>query len=215
MINDLDKNFLKENIKFYNKLTLEEKELFDSKATHTNIEKNKLIHMSENDCSGLIIVLSGSLRAFLTSAEGKEITIYRLLPNDTCILSASCIFNNINFNINIETSEYSEVIILPSNYLSKLSKSNSSLQEYLLEVTQSKLSEVMWIVEQIVFTSFDKRLLNYLEKCNSKIIKITHETIAKDLGTAREVVSRMLKYFEKEGMVKLSRGTIEIINLNK
>ena len=215
MLNDLNKKFLREHIKFYNKLTLEEKELFNSKAIHSHIEKNKLLYISENDCSGLIIVLNGSLRAFLTSAEGKEITIYRLLPNDTCILSASCIFNNINFNINIETSKDTEVLILPSNYLSKLSKSNSALQEYLLDITQSKLSDVMWIIEQIVFTSVDKRILNYLRTFNSKIIKITHETIAKDLGTAREVVSRMLKYFEKEGMVKLSRGTIEIINLNK
>ena len=215
MITDLDKKFLKEHIKFYNNLLKEEKELFDSKLIHTNIEKNKLIHTSDNDCSGLIIILSGQLRVFLNSAEGKEITIYRLLPKDTCILSASCIFNNINFNINIEAYEYTEVLILPSNYLSKLSKSNHSLQEYLLELTQSKLSDVMWIIEQIVFTSVDKRILNYLRTFNSKIIKITHETIAKDLGTAREVVSRMLKYFEKEGMVKLSRGTIEIINLNK
>ena len=77
------------------------------------------------------------------------------------------------------------------------------------------MSEVMWIMEQVLFTSFDKRLKDYLLDFNCKTVKITHNTIAKDLGTAREVVSRMLKHFENEGMIKVSRGVIEIINLNK
>ena len=90
-----------------------------------------------------------------------------------------------------------------------------SLNQYILDLTQSRFSEVMWIMQDIVFTSFDKRLIKYLESFNEKVIKVTHESIANDLGTAREVVSRMLKYFEKEGMVKLSRGSITIIDLNK
>ena len=131
------------------------------------------------------------------------------------ILSASCIFKNIQFNINIDALDHTEVIVFPSEYLQKLSQNNMSLNQYILDLTQSRFSEVMWIMQDIVFTSFDKRLIKYLESFNKKVIKVTHENIANDLGTAREVVSRMLKYFEKEGMVKLSRGSITIIDLSK
>lgn len=219
MLTDLDIKFLNENIPFYKKLSYEEKAIFDSNCINIKFNENHMIHIGENECSGMIIIKQGVLRAFLNSNEGKEITIYKLFNNDICILSASCIFKNINFNINLQAIENTEVLILPSKYVQMLSNKNPALNNYILELTQSKFSEVMWIIEQIVFTSFDKRLINYLEEFrflgNSPILKITHDTIAKDLGTAREVVSRMLKYFEKEGMVKLSRGTIEIINLNR
>ncbi|MGG7176879.1 Crp/Fnr family transcriptional regulator [Clostridium paraputrificum] len=215
MLTDSDINFLNTNLKFYKKLTIEEREIFNSKSFTSIFPKNSAVFSADKECSGLIIVVKGTLRAFLNSPEGKEITIYRLLDRDTCILSASCIFKNIHFNINIEASEDTEVIILPSKYLDSLSKSNPILQQYILELTQSRFSDVMWTIEQLVFTSFDKRLISYLQDYNSETIKITHDAIARDLGTAREVVSRMLKYFEKEGMVKLSRGTINIIDLKK
>lgn len=219
MLKDLDIKFLSDNIPFYKNLPNEDKSIFTSNCINMNFEKNHMIYIGDKECSGMIIIKKGLLRAFLNSNEGKEITIYKLLDNDICILSASCIFKNINFNINIETVESTEVLILPSKYLQILAAKNSDVNNYLLELTQSKFSEVMWVIEQIVFTSFDKRLLNYLEEYsslnNSSSLKVTHDTIAKDLGTAREVVSRMLKYFEKEGLVKLSRGSIEILDLNK
>lgn len=214
MLNKFDIKFLENNIPFYNKLSQSEKELFDSKSIHVKYSNLSPIYISDENCNGLIIVISGILRAFLNSMEGKEITLYRLFQGDTCILSASCIFKNIDFNINLHSLEDTEVIIFPSRYLDQISKSNQYLQQYLLELTQSRFSEVMWVMQDIVFTSFDRRLINYLEEFHSSTIKITHDSIAKDLGTAREVVSRMLKYFEKEGMVKLSRGAIEIIDLN-
>lgn len=219
MLKDLDIKFLNDNIPFYKLLSNEEKEIFNSYCTNVKFEKNHIIYVGEKECSGMIVVKKGILRAFLNSNEGKEITIYKLLDSDICILSASCVFKNINFNINIQAVEEIEVLILPSKYVLMLSNKNPAINNYILELTQSKFSEVMWIIEQIVFTSFDKRLINYLEEYsslgNSSLLRVTHDTIAKDLGTAREVVSRMLKYFEKEGKIKLSRGTIEIIDLYK
>lgn len=215
MLTHLEIDFLKNNIPFYSKLNKEEQEAFDFYAFHTTFKSNSLLNISENECTGLIIVLKGLLRVFLNSPQGKEITLYKLLDGDTCIFTASCIFNNIDFNINIEAIEDTEVIIVPSEYIKLLSNKNIVFQQYLLQLTQSKMSEVMWIMNQILFTSFDERLKNYLLEFNSSSISITHHAIAKDLGTAREVVSRMLKYFEKEGMIKIFRGTIEIIDLNK
>ena len=215
MLNKFDIDFLEKNTQFYSKLTKEDKDVFNSKAIHVNYSKDDSLYSSDKNCNGFITVLTGTLRAFLTSDEGKEITLYRLEKGYSCILSASCIFKNIQFNINIDALENTEAIVLPSEYLQRLSQNNMSLNQYILDLTQSRFSEVMWIMQDIVFTSFDKRLIKYLESFNEKVIKVTHESIANDLGTAREVVSRMLKYFEKEGMVKLSRGSITIIDLNK
>ena len=215
MLNKFDIDFLEKNTQFYSKLTKEDKDLFNSKAIHVTYSKDDSLYFSDKNCNGFITVLSGTLRAFLTSDEGKEITLYRLEKGYSCILSASCIFKNIQFNINIDALEHTEAIVFPSEYLQKLSQNNMSLNQYILDLTQSRFSEVMWIMQDIVFTSFDKRLIKYLESFNKKVIKVTHENIANDLGTAREVVSRMLKYVEKEGMVKLSRGSITIIDLSK
>ena len=215
MLNKFDIDFLENHTQFYSKLTKEDKDIFNSKAIHVMYSKDDSLYFSDKNCNGFITVLSGSLRAFLTSEEGKEITLYRLEKGYSCILSASCIFKNIQFSINIDALENTEAIVLPSEYLQRFSQNNMSLNQYILDLTQSRFSEVMWIMQDIVFTSFDKRLIKYLESFNKKIIKVTHENIANDLGTAREVVSRMLKYFEKEGMVKLSRGSITIIDLNK
>ena len=215
MLNKFDIDFLENHTQFYSKLTKEDKDIFNSKAIHVMYSKDDSLYFSDKNCNGFITVLSGSLRAFLTSEEGKEITLYRLEKGYSCILSASCIFKNIQFSINIDALENTEAIVLPSEYLQRFSQNNMSLNQYILDLTQSRFSEVMWIMQDIVFTSFDKRLIKYLESFNKKVIKVTHENIANDLGTAREVVSRMLKYFEKEGMVKLSRGSITIIDLNK
>lgn len=215
MLNKFDIDFLENHTQFYSKLTKEDKDIFNSKAIHVMYSKDDSLYFSDKNCNGFITVLSGTLRAFLTSEEGKEITLYRLEKGYSCILSASCIFKNIQFSINIDALENTEAIVLPSEYLQRFSQNNMSLNQYILDLTQSRFSEVMWIMQDIVFTSFDKRLIKYLESFNEKVIKVTHESIANDLGTAREVVSRMLKYFEKEGMVKLSRGSITIIDLNK
>lgn len=215
MLSDLDINFLKNNVIFYNKLNNQEQDQFNLNAFNSTFKSNHFTNISESECSGLIIVLKGALRAFLNSSEGKEITLYKLLDGDSCIFTASCVFNNINFNVNVEAIEDTEVIILPSQHLDSLSKNNIVFQQYLLHLTQSKMSEVVGIIEQILFTSFDKRLKSYLLEFNCSSIKITHNTIAKDLGTAREVVSRMLKQFENDGMIKLSRGAIEIIDLSR
>ncbi|WP_297631241.1 Crp/Fnr family transcriptional regulator [uncultured Clostridium sp.] len=215
MLNNLEITFLEENILFYKKLSEEEKLKFNENAYKEIITEKYSPSVFEKECRGLVIVVKGELRAFLNSTEGKEITLYKLLQGDACIFTASCIFNNINFNISIEVTEEAEIIVLPSKYVGYFQKSNGEFQKYLLHLTQWRMSEVMWLMEQILFTSFDKRLKEYLLEFNSKSIKITHNAIAKDLGTAREVVSRMLKHFENKGMIRIFRGGIEIIDLNK
>ena len=198
----------------WNKLTEEEQGLLRENALFRRVEKGSLLHGGSADCQGLLLVVSGQLRAYIVSEEGREITIYRLFERDLCLLSASCIMQNIQFEITIEAEKDSELYVVPSRIYKALMERSVSVANYTSQVMAGRFSEVMWLLEQIMWKSFDKRLAEFL--VNESVLegtlclKLTHEMIGNHLGTAREVVTRMLRYFQSEGLVKLSRGTVEI-----
>ena len=146
-------------------------------------------------------------------------TLFRLLERDVCILSASCVFQNITYDINLEAEEESLAIIIDSSIIKDLSQSNTHVLEFLFNLTQNKLSEVMYVLEQAVFFSLDSRISNFLIEesnlINSNTLYLTHESIANHLGSAREVISRILKKFEKDEIIQVSRGNIKILNFEK
>lgn len=198
----------------WNKLTgMQQKSLRESVRTRS-VSRGTVIHNDSIECTGLLLVKSGQLRAYIVSEEGREITIYRLFERDFCLLSASCMLRNIQFEITIEAEKDSEIWVIPVSVYQELMEESAVIANYTNQIMASRFSEVMWLMEQIMWKSFDKRLAEFLlneaalEK--SEILKTTHEELANHLGTAREVVTRMLRYFQSEGMVKLSRGTVEI-----
>lgn len=199
---------------FWNQLTQSQQKMITSSAIHRMVKKGTQIYNGSIDCLGFVLVASGQLRAYILSEEGREITLYRLLEWDTCMLSASCMMQNIQFDIIMETEKDSDLWIIPPDIFKKLTEESLVVSRYINELMASRLSEIMWLMEQILWKSFDKRLAQFLleesELEESDSIKITHEKIANHLGTAREVVTRMLRYFQNEHMVHLSRGTIEI-----
>jgi CRP/FNR family transcriptional regulator len=168
------------------------------------------------DCLGLLLIRSGQLRVYTLSSEGREITLYRLFEMDTCLFSASCVMPNIQFEVIIEAEKDSEFYILPSCLFKDLMEESAAIANYANQLISSRFSDVMWLMDQIMWKSFDKRLAAFLleESAleNSQILKLTHEKIANHMGTAREVVTRMLRYFQSEGMVTLTRGAIELTN---
>ena len=172
------------------------------------------LHNGSVDCLGLLLILSGQLRAYIISDEGREITLYRLFERDVCIFSASCVMSNIQFEVIIEAEKDSDVIVLPPHIYKKLMEESAVVANFSNQIMGSRFTEVMWLIEQIMWKSFDKRLAAFLVEesilDNTDALKITHEKIANHLGTAREVVTRMLRYFQSEGLVKLSRGIIEL-----
>ncbi|CVI70141.1 transcriptional activator FtrB [Eubacteriaceae bacterium CHKCI004] len=201
---------------FWEELTPYQQELLISSAVKRTVKKGIVIHNGSSDCLGLLLVSSGQLRAYILSQEGREITIYRLFDRDTCMFSASCMLRNLQFDITIEAEKDSELWIIPPDIFKKLMDESLPVSNFVNQVIAGRFSEVMWLMEQVLWKSFDKRLAAFLmEESNieeSDIIKITHEKIANHLGTAREVVTRMLRYFQNEQLIRLSRGTIEIID---
>lgn len=201
---------------FWNKLTENQRNKLSNSVIHKFAQKGAKLH-NGLECTGLLIVKSGQLRAYITSDEGREITIYRLFDMDICLFSASCIINSLQFTVNIDAQKDSELYIIPADLYKNLMDTLAPVANYTNELMATKFSEVMWLIEQIMWKSMDKRLAKFLldESSieNSKNLKVTHEIIANHIGSAREVVTRMLKYFQSEGMVKLTRGTIEIIDI--
>ena len=145
--------------------------------------------------------------------------MYRLFERDICLFSASCIMNSIQFDITVSAEKETKVLVIPSEVYKSIMDVSAPLANYTNEVMASRFSDVMWLIDQIMWKSFDKRLASFLlDEANIEgmnVLKITHEEIGNHLGNPREVVTRMLKYFVSEGAVKLSRGTIEIVDESK
>lgn len=207
---------LKKYLPFWDKLTESDKELLLSTSKEKTFEKNNVITKSEENCLGIIVIKKGELRIAMTSEEGREITLFHLSDGENCVLSASCILKEINFDVFIEATKDTEAVIISPSIFSDICKRNLYAENYILKNTTERFSDVMWAMQQILFMNFDKRLAIYLIDeeitTNDGIIKTTHEQIAKKIGSAREVVSRTLKKFSDQNLVELSRGSIKIID---
>ena len=204
---------------FWDKLTKEQQDRVASVIEHRSVSKGSHIHDSSADCLGLVVMKSGQLRAYILSEDGREITIGRLFDYDVSLLSASCVMPDMQFNVMIDAEKDSEFWSIPACLFKNLVDESLAVSNYARNLLSGNFSELMWLMEQIMWKSFDKRLAAFLleeqQLEGTACLTITHEKIAGHLGTAREVVTRMLRYFQSEGMVKLSRGTVEIIDEKK
>lgn len=200
----------------WDKLTTQQQELILRTLVSQTAQKGQLIHNGSLTCSGLLVVRSGQLRAYMLSDEGREITLYRLFDRDICLFSASCVMRSIQFDVIIEAEKESEIWFIPPHIFKQLTEQSAPMANFANEIMATRFSEVMWLVEQILWKSMDKRLAGFLlEESNiegSCQLKLTHEAIANHIGTHREVITRMLRYFQAEGLVSLTRGTITIAN---
>lgn len=198
----------------WDKLTAEQQQRILSVSDFQRVTSGTILHDGSPDCLGMLLVRSGQLRAYILSDEGREITICRFFEMDICLFTASCVMPNMQFDIFIEAEKDSELWIIPACLYQNLMDESLAVAKYSHDLITSHFSEVMWLMEQIMWKSFDKRLAKFLLEESAlegtDSLKITHEKIANHMGTAREVVTRMLRYFQSEGMVRLTRGTVEI-----
>jgi CRP/FNR family transcriptional regulator len=198
----------------WNRLSPQQQRELRGAASERKIKKGTVIHDGSMNCTGLLLIESGQLRAYILSDEGREVTIYRLFERDICLFTASCMLRSLQFQVTVEAEKDSQVWVIPAETYKKLMEESAPLANYTNEIMASRFSDVMWLIEQVMWKSVDKRVASFLlEEAaieGSSTLKLTHEIIANHLGTAREVVTRMLRYFQSEGMVKLSRGSVEI-----
>ena len=203
-----------EHFAIWDKLTADQQSRLSAAVALHRVERGAIVHNGSISCTGLILVKTGQLRAYILSDEGREITLYRLFDMDICMLSAPCMMSSIQFDITIEAEKDSEIWIIPPHVYRDIMQVSAPVANYTNEIMATRLTEVMWLMEQIMWKSLDKRVASFLlEEAaieGTESLKLTHETIAKHLGTHREVVTRMLRYFQSEEMVSLSRGTVEI-----
>lgn len=200
----------------WEKLTSAQQDLILGSLMERSVKRGAIIHNGDADCTGLLLIRSGQLRAYILSEEGREITVYRLFDRDLCLFSASCMLRSVQFDITIEAEKDTELWVIPAELYKRIMEQSAPAANYTNEVMAARFSEVMWLVEQVLWRSMDRRVAAFLlEEAaieGSAALSITHETIANHLGTHREVVTRMLRYFQSEGMVRLSRGAVELLD---
>lgn len=200
----------------WERLTPQQQATLSGSMFSRRVRRGDVIHQGDADCTGLLLVKSGQLRAFMLSEDGREITLYRLFERDLCLFSASCMMRSIQFDITIQAEKDAELWVIPAETYRQVMEESAPLSNFTNEVMAARFSDVMWLIEQVLWKSFDRRLAAFLLEESAiegtRTLKITHELIGNHMGNPREVVTRMLRYFQEEGLVRLSRGTVEIVD---
>ena len=208
-----------EYLPFWDKLTQPQKDKIAEVIEYRTVKAGTHIHDSSSECLGLVLVQDGQLRTYILSEDGREITTSRFFDYDVCLLSTSCVMPDMQFNAMIEAEKDTRFWSIPACMFKNLMDASLPVALYANQLMNSHFSELMWLMEQIMWRSMDKRLAAFLleesQLEGDTVLKLTHEKIANHMGTAREVVTRMLRYFQSEGMVKLTRGCIELTDLKR
>lgn len=205
-----------ERLPFWKLLTDSEKELVQQNAVIRLYKKGTRVYSSERECLGMLFVMQGEMRTYLLSEEGREVTLFRIYPNDLCVLSASCVISQISFDTQMSAQKDTEALIIPPNIVLFLKEKNLSVRCFLYELAAKRFSDVMWAMQQILFKRLDQRLALFLmqesQRLGTDTIHMTHEQIAQQISSAREAVARMLKQFSEDGLVELKRGAIRLLD---
>lgn len=219
MITPDDETLISTRLPFWQKLTSEEKHSLVSGASAVQYQPHYTLHSGDRNCIGIIILTSGQLRVYMMSPEGRDITLFRISSGDVCVLSAACVLDAISFDVCIDSETQTQAVIISPPAYRRISENNIYVKEFSYELAAERFSEVMWSMQQILFMKFDQRLASFLldesRRTGSSTIALTHEQIAAYTGSAPEVVSRMLKYFSSDGLVSVSRGSIQITNAER
>ncbi|NLK39969.1 MAG: Crp/Fnr family transcriptional regulator [Clostridiales bacterium] len=214
-------SLLEKYFTFWDHLSADEKNLLLSNAALKQYGKGQSLHNGNDDCIGVFLVNRGTLRTYILSEEGREITLYRLYEGEMCVLSASCVLSSINFDVHIDAETDCEILLISSSAFAEVSRKNIYVECFTYKQAADRFTDVMLVMQQILFMSFDRRLAIFLweelstNEPGNNTISLTHEQVAKYMGSAREVVTRMLNYFASEGIVELSRGGIKIMDRQK
>ncbi len=207
---------ISKKIPFWDVLSKSEQNWITTVVRKVEFKKGSFITNGMEDCLGALFITKGQLRTYITSDEGREITLYRLHVGNTSVMSASCVFEELAFDVSVCAMENVEAILLPSNYLDQLKTQNVYVNLFFSKLMNEQFSDIMWAMQQILFFGIDKRMAIFLwdelSQTEGNVLHFTQEDIATIIGSAREVVSRILKVFAEDGIVELGRGKITILD---
>lgn len=213
------KEILSRMLPFWKDLTAAQQAELEEKTAQEDYRKGTILHLGGRECVGVQLVLEGQIRVYITSPGGGEITLYRLVEGDVSILSAACMMKGMDIELDMQMEEDARICTIPKEVYKKLNDGNTSVKDYTMEMVSEKFSDVMWLFNQYVFSNVASRLsdaiLEHRALAGSDILEITHDVLARDIGTAREVVTRLLKQFQLDGYVRLTRGRIEVLNAER
>ncbi len=204
---------------FWEELASTDKELLLNRIVHKEYAAGVTIKQPSEECGGVLLVISGRLRAYFTGEEGREITLYRLSARDLCILTASCTLSNITLQMAIETEVRTSLYQISSATWEDISSRNAAVSRFSMAVITKRFADVMWVLDQMISKNLGQRIASFLVEqsvlSDSDTLYLTHEAIAHNLGTSREVISRLLKYYEADGVISQKRGVITILDRSK
>ncbi len=201
---------------FWESLTEQQKTELCRNTLKSHCEKKTQLHFGGGECAGVQIIGSGRVRVFITSPGGGDITLFRLIGGDVSILSAACMLNGMDIELDMEMETDCTIYTIPKKVYRRLYDESAVVKDYTMEMISEKFSDIMWLLNQFLFSNVASRiagaLLEHRALEGGDELSLTHETIAKDAGTAREVVTRILKQFQSDGLVKLGRGKVIIVD---
>ena len=200
---------------FYKELTSQQKELILQSADTRLYEKGRILTAEGSSCQGFIIVKTGEISASMISEDGREAELFTLPAGDFCIFTASCLFLPKSFHVQMVAAQKSEVIIIPSASVEKLRSQNIHVELFAYKTMTARFANVMTATEEMLFVPVEKRLVKYLAAAAQSPLKITQEELARKLGSAREVISRLLSSLRREGIIETRRGEIRVLNAKK
>ncbi|MEQ5817057.1 Crp/Fnr family transcriptional regulator [Marinobacter sp. NFXS11] len=175
-------------------------------------EHGKVLFRAGDPCQGLPLVLNGIVKVQMTGLSGNSIVLYRMGADDICTLSIGCLMTGDGFRAEAVVEEDAELFMVPRGLFDRLMDQSADFRLGIMESYGRRLNDLMLLVEEVAFRRMDERLEHWLEvRAEKGAITITHQELAVELGTAREVVSRLLKELERKGRLRLARGKIEFI----
>lgn len=205
---------LSDFLPFWPQLTAAQQQRLLDNTAEVHYKKGEIVYGAGGDCLGLLMLCTGRLCTYLLSEEGREVALFALQAGEICLLSASCALSQITFDVFIEAEADTTALLTSPAAFSAVKEENIYVENFVYKQMAEHFSDVMWVMQQILFLGFDKRLAIFLldtaAQTGSADLRMTHEQIAKYTGSAREVVTRMLQRFAAEGLVSLSRGVIHI-----
>lgn len=198
---------------FINDMKTSEFKYFKENIFYSEIKKGEMIFGTHDRCESIPMVLKGALRLFRTSDEGREMTSYFITPGNMCILAAICTMGNIKYDFSAQAEEDTLMAMLSPESFKQIVETSSEFRNFVFVEMAEKLVSAFSLIEDIKFTRVSDRLINYIEKNADENgeLEITHEILAVNTGTVREVVSRQLKKMENEGLLTTQRGRIKLL----